>query len=152
MFWPPDSPWAPWWRTDKETALAICGLAKITSSDVIYDLGCGEAELLITAAKEYGAKGVGVEIDAIRIVTAKLRVFKNRVNNLIQIKSGNFFKQDLSKATVINLYLVPKTLEKLKPKFLKELSPGTRIVSYRYEMSLLKVKEDKKRKLFLYKI
>jgi len=152
MFWPPDSPWAPWWRTDSETAAAICKLAKVNKKDIIYDLGCGDAEVLLLAAKEYGAKGVGIEIDTLRLITAKIRVLKNRLRKQVKIKSGNFFKQDLSKATIVNVYLVPKTLEKLKPKFLKELNPGTKIVSYRYETSFKKVAEDKKRKLFLYKI
>jgi len=152
MFWPPDSPWAPWWRTDKETARAICKLAKVNKKDVIYDLGCGDGEVLLMAAKNYGAKGVGIEIDLLRYVIARIRVLKEKMSPLLKIKRGNFFKQDLTKATIVNVYLVPKTLEKLKPKFLKELSPGTKIVSYRYEASFKKVAEDKKRKLFLYKV
>ena len=152
MFWPPDSPWAPWWRTDKDTAEAICKFAKIKKDDIIYDLGCGDAEVLLTAAKKYGTKGVGVEIDLIRFFTAKIRVLNNRLGKVVKIKRGNFFKTDLSEATIINVYLVPKTLEKLKMKFLKELNPGTRIISYKYEMSLGKIAENKKRKLFLYKV
>src|SRR4030067_1745422 len=150
MFWPPDSPWAPWWRTDKDTAEAICKFAKIKKDDIIYDLGCGDAEVLLTAAKKYGTKGVGVEIDLIRFFTAKIRVLNNRLGKVVKIKRGNFFKTDLSEATIINVYLVPKTLEKLKMKFLKELNPGTRIISYKYEMSLGKIAEDKRKKLFLY--
>lgn len=152
MFWPPDSPWAPWWRTDRKTAKAICKLAKIKSTDIIYDLGCGDAELLLLAAKEYGANGVGIEIDPIRSITARIRIFKNKLGKKIKIKRNNFFNEDFSKATIVNLYLVPKTLEKLKIKFLKELKPGTKIISYRYEMTLTKIAEDKKHKLFIYKV
>jgi hypothetical protein len=152
MFWPPDSPWAPWWRTNKKVAKAICELAKINSKDIIYDLGCGDAEVLLYAAKNFGTKGVGIEIELSRLITAKIRVFKNRLNNLIRIKGGNFFKHNLSEATVVNVYLVPKTLERLKQKFLKELKPGTRIISYRYQMNLEKIAEDKKNKLYVYKI
>ncbi|OGH04527.1 MAG: hypothetical protein A2W22_05325 [Candidatus Levybacteria bacterium RBG_16_35_11] len=133
-------------------AEAICRFAKIGKDDVVYDLGCGDAEVLLIAAKKYGAKGVGIEIDLLRFLTAKIRVLNNRLGKSIKIKRGNFFKTDLSKATIVNVYLVPKTLEKLKAKFLEELNPGTKIVSYKYEMSLGKIAEDKRKKLFLYQI
>jgi len=152
MFWPPDSPWAPWWRTDSETADEICKIAKIGEGDILYDLGCGDGELLLIAAKKYKAKGVGIEIDLLRFFTAKTKVLKNGMSKFIKIKRGNFFKQNLSKATIVSVYLVPRTLEKLKPKFLKELKPGTKIVSYKYEMNLAKIAEDKKKRIFVYKI
>ena len=152
MLWPPDSPWAPWWRTDEKTARAICKLANISKNDLIYDLGCGDGTVMLTAAKECGAQAVGIEIDPVRYLIARLRVVKNRLSRRIKIKRKNFFKEDFSKATVIVVYLVPKTLERLKPKFLKELSPGTRIISYRYEMSLLKKQVDEKNHLFLYTV
>src|SRR3990167_2812181 len=80
MVWPPNSPWAPWWRTNRETARAICELAEITMSDLVYDLGCGDGTLIITAAKEYGAKVVGIEIDPLRFLSSMIRIIelKNR--------------------------------------------------------------------------
>ncbi|MFH1186883.1 MAG: 50S ribosomal protein L11 methyltransferase [Candidatus Levyibacteriota bacterium] len=152
MFWPPDSPWAPWWRTDKKTAEAVCRLAKINKKDIIYDLGCGDGEMLVAAVKKYGANVVGIEIDPIRYLYVRLRVYFNKIGKKVKIKRKNFFKESLSNASVIFVYLVPKTLDKLKPKLLKELKPGTRIVSYKYEIDLKKIKEDKQNKLFLYKI
>lgn len=149
--WPPNSPWAPWWRTNKKTARAICELAKITGSDLVYDLGCGDGTLLITAGKEFGAKGVGIEIDPLRVWMVRIRVWFNDLKN-VEIRRQDFFKTDLSKATVIVVYLVPKTLDKLLPKFRKELKKGTRIVSYRYEMNLKPQSTNPKEKLFLYKI
>lgn len=152
MFWPPDSPWAPWWRTNKKTAEAICKFVNIEKKDIIYDLGCGDGELLLIAAKKYGAKGVGIEIDFLRCLISKIRVYKAGLGKFVKIKRENFFQSDLSKATIVSVYLVPKTLERLKPKLQKELISGTKIVSYRYEMNLTKIAEDRKNKIFVYKI
>jgi len=150
--WPPDSPWAPWWRTDKKTAQAICKLASISKNDIVYDLGCGDGTLIITAAKEFGARAVGIEIDPLRFWIAKTRVWLNNLLDKIGVKQENFFQSNISEATVIVVYLVPKALNELLPKFRKELKKGTRIVSYRYEMRMKIRKTDKKNKLFLYVI
>ena len=152
MLWPPDSPWAPWWRTNKNTAEAICKLAKIKKGDILYDLGCGDGTLVIIVARNYNAMAVGIEIDPFRYLVTLLRVFKNRLWRKITVKRENFFKVSISDASVVVVYLVPKTLEKLKTKFLKELKPGTRVISYKYEMNLVKIEEDKKNHLFLYKV
>lgn len=151
MVWPPDSPWAPWWRTNTKTAKAICKLVNVDNKDIVYDLGCGDAEVLLQAAKR-GAKGVGIEIDPFRVFVAKARVFINNFDDKIVIKRDNFFNQNISDATVIIVYLVPKTLERLKTKFLKELKPGVRIVSYRYEINLPLVADDKENNLRVYKL
>lgn len=151
MVWPPDSPWAPWWRTNKTTAKAICKIAKINSKDVVYDLGCGDGEALLQVAK-LGAVGIGIEIDPSRVFIANLRTIKNNYQNKITIKKSNFFNEDLSKASVIIVYLVPKTLEKLLPKFKKELKKGTRIISYRYEINLPLIAYDKENSLRVYRI
>src|SRR6185437_10432417 len=74
MLWPPDSPWSPWWRTTPRLARIECNLAKVKKGDVIYDLGCGEGTALIVAAKEYGATGVGIEIDPFRAFISKIKV------------------------------------------------------------------------------
>lgn len=132
--WPPDSPWAPWWRTNRKTARRMCGLAKITEKDVVYDLGSGDGTALIVAAKEFGAKGVGIEIDPLRVSLSSLLLCSNGVQGKVKIKRNNFFKEDISKATVVFLYLVPKALLGLKPKLLKELKPGTRIVTVTYKI------------------
>lgn len=152
MVWPPDSPWAPWWRTSDEKIRKALELAKVTKKDVVYDLGCGDGRVLIIAAREFGAKGVGIEIDPLRFFIAKILVKINKVGDKVKIIRGNFFEQDLSEASVVFFYLVPKALERLKPKFLKELRPGTRVVTIKYEINLLKVREDRKNKIFLYKI
>lgn len=150
--WPPHSPWAPWWRTNRKTARAICDLAKITRSDLVYDLGCGDGSLIITASKEYNASAVGIEIEPTRFLISTIRVFLNRLSSKATVKRENFFDTDLSKATVVVVYLIPKTFNLLLPKFKKELKKGTRIVSYRYEIGLPAIKKDKKNKLLLYSI
>ncbi len=152
MVWPPDSPWAPWWRTSKKTARAMCNLAKVTKEDEVYDLGSGEGTALLIAAKEFGAKGVGVEIDPARFFFSKFILKTNGLSNKVTIKRGNLFNQDISKADVIFVYLVPKTLKRLKTKFLKELKPGVRVVSYRYEIDLPLIIHDKSNDIRVYKI
>lgn len=150
MIWPPDSPWAPWWRTNKKVARAMCRLAKIEKDDIVYDLGSGDGTALIVAAKEFGAKGVGIEIDPLRAFIATLMIYINKVSQKITIKRRNFFDVDISEASVVFVYLVPKALNRLLPKFKKELKKGTRIVSYRYEISLPLKKYDKENEIRLY--
>ena len=150
MIWPPDSPWAPWWRTNKKVARAMCRLAKIGKDDIVYDLGSGDGTALIVAAKEFGAKGVGIEIDPLRAFIATLMIYINKVSQKITIKRRNFFDVDISEASVVFVYLVPKALNRLLPKFKKELKKGTRIVSYRYEISLPLKKYDKENEIRLY--
>lgn len=150
--WPPDSPWAPWWRTSKKTARAICQLAKIKKDDLIYDLGSGDGTALMIAAKEFGAKGVGIEIDPLRYWISKILLRKNSVSDKVKIFKNNFFDKNLKEADVIFVYLIPKTLEKLLPKFKKELKKGTRIVSYVYEINLPLKKYDEENRIRLYVI
>lgn len=152
MFWPPDSPWAPWWKTNKKVARAMCRLAKLNKGDIVYDLGCGDSTALIIAAKEFGAKGVGIEIDPLRFFISSMLLHSNRLSDKVEIVRRNFFDVNISDATVVFVYLVPRVLKKLKPKFLKELKPGTLIVSYKYEISLSLVRHNKANDIYLYKI
>lgn len=150
MVWPPDSPWAPWWRTNKKTAKAICRLAKISDKDIVYDLGCGDGTLIITASKEFNSTGVGIEIEPTRFLISKIRIAMNGLSSKVKIKRKSFFDEDLSNATVIVVYLVPKTLQKLLLKFKKELKKSTRIVSYRYPLNIKMKRKDTKNDLYLY--
>lgn len=148
--WPPDSPWAPWWRTSKQTARAICKLANVKASDKIYDLGSGDGTALMIAAREFGANGLGVEIDPVRYFISKILLKIYGVSDKVRIVRKNFFSQNLKEADVIFVYLVPKAIEKLLPKFKRELKKGTRIVSYVYEINLPVKAEDRKNRLRLY--
>lgn len=152
MFWPPDSPWAPWWKTSKEVARAVCRLAKITAKDNVYELGSGDGTFLSIMAKEFGAKGTGVEIDPLRFIVSTLFINLIRVQDRVSIIRKNFYNVDISKASVIYVYLVPRVLQKLKSKFFKELKSGTRVVSYRYKIKLPLTAYDKLNDLYLYEI
>src|SRR5579862_7717711 len=101
MLWPPDSPWSPWWRTTPRLARIECKLAKVEKGDIIYDLGCGEGTALIVAIKEFGATGVGIEIDPFRAFVSKMKVIFNGLSDKIEIRRDSFWNYDLSEATVI---------------------------------------------------
>ena len=152
MVWPPDSPWSPWWRTNKNVARGICRLAKISSKDLVYDLGCGDGELITIASKEFGARCVGIEIDYLRFLASKIRIKINKVSKKVLLKRKNFHKENISRASVVVVYLVPRVLRLLEKKFLKELKPGTKIVSFHYKMELPLLKQDRRNKLYLYRI
>src|ERR1700722_9917677 len=113
MLWPPDSPWSPWWRTTDRLARLECKLAKVKKGDVIYDLGCGDGTALIIAAKEFGATGVGIEIDLLRVWVSRIKIAFNGLSNKLEIRRKSFWDQNISEATVIFMYLIPKTLIKL---------------------------------------
>ena len=152
MIWPPDSPWSPWWRTNTKRARLICKFVKLNEKDTIYDLGAGDGGLLITAAKEFGARAVGVEIDPFRVCIFMFARFFSGQNGKVKIIRKNFFDVDITDATVIFMYLVPKTLAKLKPKLLKELKPGTRIVTFVYKIDLPIVHQDLKNEIYMYEV
>lgn len=152
MVWPPDSPWSPWWRTNKEISKAVIKLADISSKDIVYELGSGDGEFLLTVAGKTNAKCIGIEIDPLRYWISKLRIKFAGLEDKIAIVRKDFFKVNISDATVVYMYLVPIALKKLKPKFEKELKKGARIVSLKYETDLLMMEKDKKNNLNLYKI
>ena len=156
--WPPDSPWAPWWQTPEEVCRKMAKIAKIGKKDKIYDLGCGSGKALIIANKEFGATGIGIEIDPLRSSWAKWNVWRAKATG-VKILKENFNKISLSDATVVYMYLVPNALKRLVPKFMKELKPGTKIVSYTYDLpevlfngKVKLIEHDKVNKIFLYKI
>jgi len=155
--WPPDSPWAPWWQMPDDVCFAAARHAKIKKKDVIYDLGCGTGKALIVANLKFEARGVGIEIDPVRAVFAKWQVWKNKALGVKIIKQ-NFFNVDISEATVIYMYLVPNALRRLTNKLTHELRPGTKIVSYVYDLpetykgKVKLLKKDKKNSLYVYEL
>jgi tRNA G37 N-methylase Trm5 len=108
-------------------------LAKVTPKDVVYDLGCGDGRIVIAAAKK-GARAIGVDIDPQRIKEANANAKAEKVTDKARFIENDLFETDISEATVVTLYLLPRLNEKLKPKLLKELRPGTRIVSHAFDM------------------
>lgn len=113
---------------------AMLKMAKVRKGDVLYDLGSGDGRIPVTAAREYGIRAVGIDIDPQRIAEAKANVAANNVGNLVTIKQGDLFEADISDASVVTLYLLDSLNEKLRPKLLRELKPGTRIVSHVFRM------------------
>jgi|SRR5687767_7967946 precorrin-6B methylase 2 len=109
-------------------------MAGVTKKDTVYDLGCGDGRIVITAAQKYGARGVGVDIDPDRVAEATENAKKAGVVNRVKIVRGDLFETDLSPATVVTLYLLTELNLKLRPKLLRELNPGTRVVSHAFSM------------------
>jgi SAM-dependent methyltransferase len=119
--------------TPHEVVAKMLEMAKVTKDDLVYDLGCGDGRIVVAAAKKFGCKAVGFDIDPKRIAEAKERVKKNKVENLVTIEQKDIFELDLSKANVITLYLLPSLNVKLIPQ-LEKLKPGSRIVSHDFNM------------------
>ncbi len=113
---------------------AMLRLAKVTRSDVVYDLGCGDGRIVIEAARRYGAHAVGIDIDPERIAEAKANARKAGVDKLVDFRLADLFEADLRGATVVTLYLLPSLNLKLMPKLRSELPKGARIVSHDFEM------------------
>mmetsp|Transcript_20870 Transcript_20870/g.34936 ORF Transcript_20870/g.34936 Transcript_20870/m.34936 type:complete len:244 (+) Transcript_20870:255-986(+) len=112
----------------------MLNLAEVTSRDVVYDLGCGDGRVVITAARERRARGVGVELDDKAVGKARDSVIRENVSDLVQILHQDVFEVDVSEATVVFLYLLPKGNQSVAKKLLAELRPGTRIVTYIFKM------------------
>ena len=123
---------APYVPTPMNVVNRMLELAKITPEDLVYDLGCGDGRMLITAAKKYGARCVGVEIDKDLVLLAIENAKKEKVDHLITIIHEDALKIDMSPASVLAFYLLPEGLRKLKPVFEESLKPGTRLVSHNY--------------------
>ena len=119
--------------TPQNVVDAMLDMAKVTKNDVVYDLGCGDGRIVITAAKR-GARGVGIDIDPQRIKEARENAKTAGVEDRVQFLETDLFTSDISKATVVTLYLLPSLNLKLQPKLFKELKPGTRIVSHSFDM------------------
>lgn len=126
-----DVPYVP---TSKGVVQQMLQMANVTSSDVVYDLGSGDGRIVISAAKTYGSRGVGVEIDPKLVEQATENAQKAGVSDRVKFIQQDLFDTDISEATVVTLYLLPNVNVRLRPKLLRELKPGTRIVSQSFDM------------------
>jgi SAM-dependent methyltransferase len=109
-------------------------MAKVTKDDTVYDLGCGDGRFVITAAKKYGARGVGIDIDPQRVQESQKNAIEAGVTDRVRFIEDDLFTTHINEATVITLYLLQELNLKLRPKLLRELKPGSRILSYVYSM------------------
>ena len=144
---------APWHPLLPGTIRRILRFAEVRPGETVCDLGCGDGRVLITAAKDFSARGIGVEIDPLKTVLARLLSRINGVDDRVNIVRGNLFDFDPGNADVLYIYLTHQAMDKLFPEILKKLKPSVRIVSYRFclrGMTPEKVSEDKT--LFLYQL
>jgi precorrin-6B methylase 2 len=132
--------------TPQEVVEKMLELAEVKKDDIVYDLGCGDGRIPVTAAKKYGCKAYGFDIDPDRIKDSLDNVKKNKVEELVTIKKQDIFTLDLSKANVITLYLLPDLNVKLIPQ-LEKMKDGSRIVSNSFDMRGVKPKTVEKLKL-----
>lgn len=120
--------------TSYDTVIAMLKLAEVTSKDIVYDLGCGDGRFVVTAVQQFGARGVGIDIDPQRIAEARELAKHTKSEDKVRFIQGDLFEADISEATVVTLYLLTRLNIKLRPKLQKELRPGTRIVSHAFDM------------------
>jgi ubiquinone/menaquinone biosynthesis C-methylase UbiE len=126
-----DVPFVP---TPERVVSKMLEVAKVGPKDVVYDLGSGDGRIVITAAKKYGARGVGIDIDPDRVKEARANARKAGVEKRVEFRQGDLFEARIGDATVVTIYLLSGINLKLRPKLLAELKPGTRVVSHAFDM------------------
>jgi Methyltransferase domain len=127
----PEVPYVP---THEKVVAEMLKVAKVGKNDVLYDLGSGDGRIVITAAKQFGTRGVGVDIDPARVTEARENAKKAGVTDKVKFLQQDLFETDIREATVVTLYLLPEVNLRLRPKLLSDLKPGTRVVSHNYDM------------------
>lgn len=125
---------APYVQTPQDVVERMLQIAQVGRNDVVYDLGCGDGRLVITAAKKYGARGVGVDFDLNRVKESQANAEKAGVEALVEFRQQDALTVDVSPATVVTLYLLTSSNLKLRPILTKALRPGARIVSHQFGM------------------
>ncbi len=125
---------APYVPTPQDVVDRMLALANVTSADVVYDLGCGDGRIVVTAAKKFGARGVGVDIDPERIRESEANARTEGVEKLVTFRLQSALDVDLSPASVVTLYLLSASNLRLRPLLTKQLKPGARIVSHAFSM------------------
>ena len=120
---------APWVPSSRAMVKSMLSIADVGPDDVVYDLGCGDGRMITTAARRYGARAVGIEIDPLRYLWCQLLITVLGLRGRVRILFGNFFSKDLGQADVVTCYLMQDTNQKLITKFETELKFGARVVS-----------------------
>jgi trans-aconitate methyltransferase len=126
-----DVPYVP---TPPEVVEAMLKLGDVKSADFVIDLGCGDGRIVVMAAQKFGARGMGVDLNPERIKEAEANAKQAGVTDRVKFVEKNLFDADLTGATVVTLYLLPDVNLRLRPKLMKDLKPGTRIVSHSFDM------------------
>lgn len=128
---PLDVPYVP---TPQDVVTRMLKLAQVGPNDVVYDLGAGDGRIAITAAQQFGARAVGIDLDPVRIEEAKANAQRAGVSDRVQFIEQDLFTANISEATVVTLFLRPSLNVRLRPKLWRELQPGTRVVAHLYDM------------------
>jgi len=147
-----DVPYVP---TPQSVVKGMLELAKVHKGDFVIDLGCGDGRIVVAAARDFGARARGYDLNPERIKEAKENAAKDHVEDRAEFIEKNLFEADISKATVVTLYLLPSVNEKLMPRLQGELKPGTRIVSHSFRMGNWEPDETREvegRKIYLWVI
>ena len=157
----PDAPQlAPYVPTPQDVVDRMLVLAGVTKSDYVVDLGCGDGRIPVTAAKKYGARGLGVDIDPVRIAEANANAKAAGVEHLVTFKLQDAMKTDVSSATVVTTYLLSASNLKLRPILTKTMKPGSRIITHNFSMGdwapeksdTFKDAEGRTRTVYLYRV
>jgi SAM-dependent methyltransferase len=142
--------------TPMRVVRAMLELAEVGPEDVVYDLGSGDGRIVIAAAREFGARGVGIEIDPVLVERARAAARDDGVADRVEFRQGDMYEADLRDATVVTLFLHPEPNLKLRPTLQADLAPGSRIVSYIWDMGDWAPDEtrriDPRRRIFLWRI
>ena len=144
---------AQWIPTPKNIVKKMLLFAGVGPGDTLIDLGSGDGRIIISAALEFEANSVGIEADPLRVLITKIRIILKGLEDQVDVIWGNFFKNDLSAASVVTIYQSTEINNKLKEKLQKQLHPGTRVITYSFIFDGWEpVKVDESTKLYLYKI
>jgi SAM-dependent methyltransferase len=127
-------PEVPYMPTPEKVVAEMLKVAKVGKNDILYDLGSGDGRIVITAAKEFGTRGVGVDIDPALVREARENAVKAGVADKVKFLQQDLFETDIREATVVTLYLLPELNRRLRPKLLSDLKPGSRVVSHNHDM------------------
>ncbi|MFX1369755.1 MAG: SAM-dependent methyltransferase [Promethearchaeota archaeon] len=142
---------APWVPTPRKKVRGMLEMAEVSPEDLLYDIGSGDGRILIMAAKEFGARCVGIELDPLRVLWSRLAIRRWGLSQRVLVLRENFFSSPIEHATVVTVYQGVGVNERLEEKFSRELRPGTRVVSYRFLFKgLTQVKADEKNSTYLY--
>lgn len=142
---------APWIPTAMRNVHRMLRMAEVGPDDLVYDLGCGDGRMIITAARRYGARAVGIELDPLRYLWCQMLITVIGLRSRVRVIFGDFFEQDLSDADVVTCYLLQNTNEKLEGKLRQELMPGARVVSNTFTFPGLRLlRRDGQAEIYLY--
>lgn len=144
---------APWVPTKLRTVRRLLEMVQVRAGETVYDLGSGDGRVLIVAARGFGARGVGIELDPVRVLWTRLFVLLLGLRKKVEVRQGNFFTQDFRDADVVVCYLLTSTNRRLADKLIEDLRPGTRVISNAFPFPDWElVEEDLEHRIYLYRI